>query len=642
MQNISISKKTVALVFGLQIGSTGQLTIGKRRDFVRKLGYRFALIYLLPLCFLHLTFLIIHPRFGPASNVEESAYTFTSANNYLKFGFLNSGLLQDFSNSPYPEDHPFVYTHMPAGPDITTALLLWVTEFDYQWTRLFFFLIFILGLFFYIKVIEKIFLREGLSGAGFALIFVWPWVVMQGMERIIYSPFLFFTFAPVALLSSECVGRKKLITSALAAILVFLASIYLEYSLLSGVLVFWILLFMLNLLPGGKRAILLLVIPVLAGIFAHLVQNYIYLGHETFWKEFINVLSNRITGHPSQEELKDWYIEKGLVHHGSKTVSLSLLKTQLFANYDVIGVKSAFLLALVGLVLSLQIKFFPLDTKIFLRLSNRAIRLGGWLMRTAILVGLPVLVPILLFPAFAQEVNLRGSGANSFFLAILGCAALSVTVGEIWRKALKVSSISIVDSALVLQLRKKILILDGSLGMGALVPGITQLLKVMLSIFLTFCLLYIVYFLSSVRLIDYINVARDHYRSKVYHVESLREFKGKMFMTNINVPTIGFLVEYPGFGVCGPESISPQGKVDTTSCKIAFVKRHAYWKEQKPEIFVFFRDQSFFPGFAQCTPNGNVLSKCLEVFEFKLRKNFNVKKENDLFTVFDLTQKPVK
>src|SRR5215467_7677722 len=70
---------------------------------------------LLFLFILQLTVAIRAEYFTPFSLVEESAYTFISANNYLKFGFLNSGLLQDFSTSPYADDHPFVYNHMPAG-----------------------------------------------------------------------------------------------------------------------------------------------------------------------------------------------------------------------------------------------------------------------------------------------------------------------------------------------------------------------------------------------------------------------------------------------------------------------------------------------------------------------------------------------
>ena len=53
--------------------------------------------------------------FSPYDLIEESAYTYTSVKNFLRFGALNSWFLQDFSASPDLADHPFVYNHMPAG-----------------------------------------------------------------------------------------------------------------------------------------------------------------------------------------------------------------------------------------------------------------------------------------------------------------------------------------------------------------------------------------------------------------------------------------------------------------------------------------------------------------------------------------------
>src|SRR5204863_6478193 len=33
----------------------------------------------------------------------------------------------------------------------------------------------------------------------------------------------------------------------------------------------------------------------------------------------------------------------------------------------------------------------------------------------------------------------------------------------------------------------------------------------------------------------------------------ISRFNGDLFMTNINVPTVGFLTSAPGFGVCNPD-----------------------------------------------------------------------------------------
>ena len=75
------------------------------------------------------------PYFGPEANVEECTYTFTHANNFLTFGYWNTGLLQDSCSSGDATDHPYVYNHMPAGPDLVMALLLQATGGDYQLSR---------------------------------------------------------------------------------------------------------------------------------------------------------------------------------------------------------------------------------------------------------------------------------------------------------------------------------------------------------------------------------------------------------------------------------------------------------------------------------------------------------------------------
>src|SRR5262245_53154268 len=67
------------------------------------------------------------PYYSPLSLVEEAAYTYTTATNFVRFGYWNSTLLQDFSNASSPLDHPYVYNHMPAGPDILQAVLLQIS-----------------------------------------------------------------------------------------------------------------------------------------------------------------------------------------------------------------------------------------------------------------------------------------------------------------------------------------------------------------------------------------------------------------------------------------------------------------------------------------------------------------------------------
>src|SRR5688572_30336639 len=57
-----------------------------------------AALYIIPLFVLQVSWLPKSPQFGPASLTEETAYTYISAGNFLRYGFMNSGFLQDFSS----------------------------------------------------------------------------------------------------------------------------------------------------------------------------------------------------------------------------------------------------------------------------------------------------------------------------------------------------------------------------------------------------------------------------------------------------------------------------------------------------------------------------------------------------------------
>ena len=68
------------------------------------------------LCVLSLMFLgsvVTFPYFSPVTNVEEVTLFYTSAGNLVKYGYLNSGFLPDYSTSSRPVDHPYIYNHMP-------------------------------------------------------------------------------------------------------------------------------------------------------------------------------------------------------------------------------------------------------------------------------------------------------------------------------------------------------------------------------------------------------------------------------------------------------------------------------------------------------------------------------------------------
>jgi hypothetical protein len=128
-------------------------------------------------------------------------------------------------------------------------------------------------------------------------------------------------------------------------------------------------------------------------------------------------------------------------------------------------------------------------------------------------------------------------------------------------------------------------------------------------------------------------------------LSDLQKFSGQPFMTNINSPTVGFLVNYPGYGVCGPESISKTGEIRRELCSIEFIKSaDIKTRRQPPRYFYYFTYPSLFPGFANCMPSVTMIGarggdECMALMKQQLSTNYNMIFENDTFMVFDLQQK---
>ena len=127
---------------------------------------------------------------------------------------------------------------------------------------------------------------------------------------------------------------------------------------------------------------------------------------------------------------------------------------------------------------------------------------------------------------------------------------------------------------------------------------------------------------------------------------SLQAYKGRLFMTNINVPSIGFFTESPGYGVCGRDSVGIDGALTVTECKIQQMRRNEYWLTQRPEHFIYFKKGRVFPGFATCWPHGAYLgilrggAGCNEELGERLAAHYKISASNDLFDVYDLRLEP--
>src|SRR5213594_3271605 len=147
--------------------------------------------------------------FSPIATVDEQLMYYQAARTFNEYGFLNSYLLQDFSTSSNPAHHPFVYNHMPPGPEIFTALLTRVFGEQYRLIRMIFLGIFLVGLVCYFRFARLMLRGFNLTGEGFAILFIPPAVMFHMMDHPAYSPFPFLAFFPLVSLHSYYESGKR-------------------------------------------------------------------------------------------------------------------------------------------------------------------------------------------------------------------------------------------------------------------------------------------------------------------------------------------------------------------------------------------------------------------------------------------------
>ena len=394
------------------------------------LGYAASMLLVFSLYLVHVFSVVKYPYFAPSSNVEELAYTYISSANFNKFGFLLTDFLQNFAASPDPADHPYVYNHMPPGPDIVNALLMRATGRSFEWTAIILATLVPIGFAFYLAFIRKLLKRHDLIGGGIFAILLTPWLsYLPHFTNPILNGFLLLSFLPLVIQQVGFEHDKKSPFVFVALPVILISSLYLDYIVLSSIITCWIMVFFTQIIPMRRREVVLALGTISVGIGLNLLKNIIYFGPKIFFAELFYVIGNRMFGRPSQEDMAAFYAEHGIVHHGAHAPSLVAMKAVVTANFDFPGLISLLLAACASLFLTLTTNPGPnggVRIVTWPDLKDHAI----WISKLVTLTACTIVTPIFLFPAFAQEVSLYG-WTNFVWLGLLAISLAAFTTSRL-------------------------------------------------------------------------------------------------------------------------------------------------------------------------------------------------------------------
>lgn len=566
------------------------------RNFAEMTGWAVAALVVLGVFFIQISAAWKYPYFVPTSNLEEAAYTHIIVRNFIELGFLNSGFLQDVASSFRPEDHPFIYNHMPPGHEILIALLTKWFEGNQRLVNLVMFGFVPVGFVFYVLFIKRLLCEINVVGAGFIAAFVFFQQLMTNTSHPHTSPFLLLMFLPF-LIVAWANERQVAWFKWMAWLTLLAASWILDYVLLSAVMASWILLWATRLWRLDGRDVAWALGAIVLGIVLHLLRNLLYLGPDLFFTELAYVLGNRLFGYPTAAAVADFYQNAGILHHGSRPISPWEIVGVLRANFFYPGGLFLTLAAGAGLLSAMVI--WPASSVVRMRLAPSGGKFVSLLFRVTVWVVGTMMTPIVLFPAFAQDMSLSGL-VNSYFLAIPFLIIFLWVSGNVIGHYLVRNQWAI-----------KSLLFGKTLSFRARFGGMRLAWQGGLVFFVMIMIVPALFFLTRDRvhhLRDYRNnyVKKDINESFRY-LEEVRRYSDGLFMTNINTPIVGFLTKQPGFGACGLKSIASDGP-DLEQCKIALMRNADKYRQERPKYFFFFTEEfRAFPGFATCRPLGKKL-----------------------------------
>jgi hypothetical protein len=306
-----------------------------------------------------------------------------------------------------------------------------------------------------------------------------------------------------------------------------------------------------------------------------------------FAKEISLTVSNRAVGVPTHSELRQFYDDLGLLLFGGHALSLARLEHALWLAFWFPGrlvVVEMFLLSL----------FASAGAEIWRRTAERCsisrefVRWVSGLGVVALWIGIAVVTPLAMFPAFAVDSGLAGT--NEFLLALLVVFAIG-------------TSFRFVGSAPYGVWTKRVL--SALLAIAVLWITITQVRS------------FTQLTMDSGRMAG--PAESDGFRWIADHMA------GKVVMTNVDPILVGFFTRESAYGGCHRPSLPPNS-VEMNACFVRSFKLNRAAALPVPRAFVWYeRGQSFCTKAEECTTRGEIAKTYPALFE------------NARLAVFDLT-----
>ena len=523
------------------------------------------------------------PLLGPIASVDEQLNYYQVARNFVTYGFLNSGFLQDLSTSADPSQHPYIYNHMPPGPEIFIALLFKFIGERYALVRLIFALLFLVGMGCYFRFARLLLRQHGLGGEGYTVLFLSGPLMLKMMDHPAFSLSPLFAFYPVVALHAYYqTGKRHHYYLALAAVL--LGSLYEVTTIFVSVLLGWVFLSGFRVIRFEGRHLKMFFLAGMTGIAIHLLQGALVLGPLVLVQELSMAVSNRISGVPTPDEVRDFYRAHNIVLHGIHHFDLDRLLARLAGSLRFPARLSVLALALLVMLIGAQRRLFAQVRE----MATSLVKMWGWALATLV-------PPFIMFPAYATDYGLGGHVELYWAIGATAVLAYAVHVAASgWSR-----------------------------------DGRRSLSSAALALALLACLLQLAYLqrpkLAALRAYA---LAPSPY-AELAQMESY--VRDAIVMTNTYPVSAGFFSRNASFGGCGMSAFEADGRVVPSRCHAAFIRGYDLdgSRTTVPTRFVLFK-RDVYVGMAQC------VDACLRELEQRVAGHHRRVFDGNLFTVFEL------